>query len=72
MAEQLKQCPFCGRKPSKYGYWSAGHPSADNGYTYIIECQNRGCNAKIIRWAFRKSWAIKSAVEAWNRRSEVK
>lgn len=72
MADKLKPCPFCGCKPEKYGYWSAGHPSGDNGYQYTIECPNISCKVRITRWAMRKSWAIKSAVEAWNRRSEQK
>ena len=63
---ELKQCPFCGGDAVLLLRSCNGAPSGNVGTEAVIQCNT--CNVKFTRWALKKVWAKKSAIEAWNRR----
>lgn len=66
--EELKPCPFCGGEARYSTIRMCGVPSGDKGYLTEIFCCK--CKQGVKNWALKKDWSIKSAIEAWNRRSE--
>lgn len=65
MPNELKPCPFCGRKPSKVREHHV--PSISNTF-YTVECKaplsKCGTNPRTRYFASKES-----AVDAWNRRA---
>ena len=58
MNEELKPCPFCGKKASIFC----------NGVDYEIDCRNKGCRVVIHTHASTK----RTAVANWNKRAQKK
>lgn len=63
----LKPCPFCGGEARYSTIRKRGVPSGDKGYLTEIYCHK--CKKGVRNWALKKDWSIKSAIEAWNRRT---
>lgn len=66
--EKLLSCPFCGGEAGMIVH------TDDDGYRATIHCSNGaevGCFTKSSHWAKKKSWVIKTAITAWNRRVET-
>lgn len=56
--EELKPCPFCGKKPKLYNFQLSK--------AYIVSCVNDNCKIRPETVVYqRKPYAIK----AWNKRS---
>lgn len=64
--DELKPCPFCGRKPSKV----REHYIAGLGVIYYtVECKQKGSKCFVNpKTTYLKS--EKEAIEAWNRRAD--
>lgn len=67
---ELKSCPCCGEKANITITSETGMPSGDKGTKVVIFCQNRECGCRIVKWALKTEWAIKSATKVWNRRAD--
>ena len=64
MTEELKNCPFCGMRPSieEHG----------GGFGWCISCENDECGV-IIQWNFHINLEDKNyAIKKWNTRAEKK
>ena len=63
--DELKPCPFCGRKPTKV---RQHHIAGYAGIYYTVECKAPGsaCPVKPQTRFFKRE---DTAIEAWNRRA---
>lgn len=63
--QDLKPCPFCGKKVKILKSRKQGVPSGDNGWYARISCE---CGAEMRFWALKQSWAEETVTKAWNHR----
>ena len=60
MNEELKPCPFCGRKPI-IEHWSSG------GVMYMVKCNNPDCLVSVE--SYPKGHKLSEVIAEWNRRA---
>lgn len=62
MNENLKSCPYCGKKPI-IEHWSS------NGNMYMVKCNNPDC--KVPYNGYPTGHDLSKVKEQWNERAEV-
>lgn len=60
MSEELKPCPFCGRKPI-IEHWSSGL------VMYMVKCNNPDC--PVPEEFYPKGHKLSEVIAEWNRRA---
>ena len=60
MSEELKPCPFCGKKPY-IERWSSG------GMIYMVKCNNPDCPVPVV--SYPTGYNLVDVIDDWNRRA---
>lgn len=60
MSEDLKQCPFCGKKPI-IEHWSS------DGMMYMVKCNNPDCPVPVVSYPSGRD--LNMVIKEWNRRA---
>lgn len=59
--QELKSCPFCGRK-AIIEHWSSG------GIMYMVRCNNADCPVPLN--GYPAGYDLNDVIERWNRRTD--
>ncbi len=60
MSEELKPCPFCGKKPI-IEHWSS------DGMMYMVKCNNPDCPVPVASYPNGRD--LNMVIKEWNRRA---
>lgn len=60
MSEELKPCPFCGKKPI-IEHWSS------DGMMYMVKCNNPDCAVPVVSYPNGRD--LNMVIKEWNRRA---